>query len=66
MEIKPVDERKTLRNRAETESSNTYMNRRVDRFCGESVYLESHNSTMESVVSIDCFVIFLIDKNVSS
>ena len=66
MEIKPVDERKTLRNRAETESSNTYMNRRVDRFCGESVYLESHNSTIESVVSIDCFVIFLIDKNVSS
>ena len=66
MEIKPVDERKTLRNRAETESSNTYMNRRVDRFCGESVYLESHNSTMEYVVSIDCFVIFLIDKNVSS
>ena len=66
MEIKPVDERKTLRNRAETELSNRYMNRRVDRFCGESVYLESHNSTMESVVSIDCFVIFLIDKNVSS
>ena len=45
---------------------NECMNRRVDRFCGESVYLESHNSTMESVVSIDCFVIFLIDKNVSS
>lgn len=40
MEIKPVDERKTLRNRAETELSNRYMNRRVDRFCGESVYLE--------------------------
>lgn len=66
MEIKPVDERKTLRNRAETELSNRYMNRRVDRFCGESVYLESHNSTMECEFSIDCFVIFLIDKNVSS
>ena len=45
---------------------NECMNRRVDRFCSESVYLESHNSTMECEFSIHCFVIFLIDKNVSS